>query len=292
MSKRHRIIGIGEVLWDVFPDGPRFGGAPANFACHAAALGAEVAMVSCVGDDPLGEQAIEALRERGVDTSYVSRTGGLPTGTVQVVLDERRSPTYVIAAPVAWDAIEWSSGLEGLAARADAVCFGTLAQRSERSRETIQRFVQATPREALRVLDVNLRQSFHSPELIRTSLAAANVLKLNEDELPVVAEACGIEGSTDERLQGLCNRFTLRLVAMTRGANGALVASRDGTSDCPGFAANVRDTVGAGDSYTAALVVGVLRGESLDHVNRHACRVAAYVCSQSGATPPLPAELV
>lgn len=291
MSKRHRIIGIGEVLWDVFPDGPRFGGAPANFACHAAALGADVAMVSRVGEDDLGERAVESLQRRGVDTSAVARSSNLPTGTVVVTLDEQNSPSYEIAAPAAWDAIEWSDRLQRLAPAADAVCFGTLAQRSETSRQTICRFLRATADEALRVFDVNLRQSFYSAEIILASLELANVVKLNDEELPVVAAACGIEGSQDRRLAALCERFELRLAAMTRGASGALVVSPQETSDCPGFPTSVRDTVGAGDSYTAAIVVGMLRDGDLARVNEHACRLAAYVCSQSGATPDLPAEL-
>jgi fructokinase len=286
MSKRHRIIGIGEVLWDVFPDGPRFGGAPANFACHAASLGAEVSMISCVGSDDLGKRAIEFLQQRGVDTLNVAKSGELPTGTVQVTLDAKDSPSYTIAAPAAWDAITWSDRLEQLAAAADAVCFGTLAQRSKVSRESIQHFLRATPQDALRVFDVNLRQTFYSPETIRQSLDLANVLKLNDEELPIVSEACGIAGSRDDKLGALCEKHALRLVAMTRGAKGARVVSPTSVSECPGFPTNVRDTVGAGDSYTAALVVGMLRGEGLDEVNEHACRVAAYVCSQSGANPP------
>jgi fructokinase len=291
MSKRYRIIAIGEVLWDVFPDGPRFGGAPANFACHAASLGADAAMVSCVGDDDLGAQAIDFLRKRGVDTSAVARSGELSTGTVQVILDAKNSPSYVIDAPVAWDAIEWSDHLGHLAAGADAVCFGTLAQRNEASKESIGRFVRSTAQGALRVFDVNLRQSFYSSDTIRASLEMANFLKLNDEELPVVAEACGIEGSVEQRLRRLFERFDLRLVAMTRGAKGAVIVSPEGVSDCPGIAAQVRDTVGAGDAYAATLVMDVLRGKELDRANRHACRIAAYVCSQSGATPALPAEL-
>lgn len=287
----HRILGLGEVLWDVFPDGPRFGGAPANFACHAAAFGEDVAMVSCVGHDELGEDALEFLKERGVDTAGVGRSGNLPTGTVQVHLDENNAPSYEIAAPVAWDAIEWSDQVRRLAETADALCFGTLAQRGDISRRTIHEFLQSTPEKSLRVFDVNLRQSFYSDKVIRESLALANVLKLNNDELPVVAEACGIAGTQEERLKGLCDQYGLHLVAMTRGAAGAVVFHSSGISESPGFRTEVRDSVGAGDSYAATLAVGLLRGHDVSAVNEHACRVAAYVCSQSGATPPLPAEL-
>jgi fructokinase len=279
---------VGEVLWDVFPDGPRFGGAPANFACHAAALGADAALVSRVGDDDLGERAMEFLRQRGIDTAAVTRTNRLPTGTVEVSFDANGSPSYEIAMPVAWDAIEWSGSLERLAAAADAACFGTLAQRSDVSRETIGRFLRSMPAAAWRVFDVNLRQAFYSPQIIRASLELANVLKLNDQELPIVAEACGVAGSTDERLHRILERRHLRLVAMTRGAQGAVVVSSAGKCEHDGFPADVRDTVGAGDAYTAALVMGVLRGDQLDAANEQACRVASYVCSQSGAVPPLP----
>jgi fructokinase len=292
MAGTHRIVGLGEVLWDIFPEGPRFGGAPANFACHAAALGGEVSMVSRVGADELGEAAVEFLTERGVDTSAVARSRDLPTGEVHVHLDDQHSPSYEIASPVAWDAIEWSSQLGELAATADAVCFGTLAQRNAAARRTILQFLRATPASALRVFDVNLRQSFYSEEIVHTSLGLANVLKLNEDELRTIAVMCNIDESSQVRqLLALCEEFRLRLAALTRGSQGSLIVSTQIIADCPGFPALVRDTVGAGDAFTAALTVGILAGRDVDDVNRQACRLAAYVCAQPGAVPSLPEEL-
>jgi fructokinase len=292
MDGKHRVIGLGEVLWDVFPDGPRFGGAPANFACHAAQCGADVFVVSRVGEDELGEEAISFLSRQGVHTSAITRARDLPTGAVQVELDEAGSPRYEIAAPVAWDAIEWSAGVADLAATANAVCFGTLAQRSNPSRGTILDFLRATPDEALRVFDVNLRQSFYSAETIRASLRLCNVLKLNDVELPIVAEACGASGwSPEVQMRVLCERYALRLAAMTRGPEGAVIVAPAQVSQCAGFRTQVRDSVGAGDAYTAVLTIGLLAGWELDAINEHACRVAAYACSQPGATPRLPDEL-
>lgn len=283
------LAGLGEILWDVFPDGPRFGGAPANFACHAAALRARAMMVSAVGRDELGQRGIAALKERGVETQLVEQSQR-PTGTVQVSLNAAGVATYEFAANAAWDHLSWSQGLEQLAERIDAVCFGTLGQRSEASRETIRRFVAATRRTALRIFDINLRAPFYDEHVILESLSLANVLKLNDDELPVVARACQFAGDETSLMRQLADRFELKLVALTRGPRGAVLFAGGRTSDQPGVATRVVDTVGAGDAFTATLAVGLLRGDDLDTVNRRACQVAAYVCSQPGATPPLPAE--
>jgi len=282
------IVGIGEVLWDVFPDGPRFGGAPANFACHAAALGGEVSVVSRVGEDSLGEQAIVELQRRGVDTRMIATSASYPTGTVQVELDQAGIPQYEISTSTAWDHLEWSDRLEHLASKADGVCFGTLGQRGETSRQTIRRFLQATRPSCLRIFDVNLRQDFHDESMISDSLELANVLKLNVDELPVVAAIDGFTGSEVEVLRNLRNRYKLHLVALTRGARGAMLSGEDEISECKGKLVEVRDTVGAGDAFTATLAIGLLREQDLNIINGHACQVAAFVCSQAGATPPLP----
>lgn len=285
------IVAVGEVLWDVFPDGPRFGGAPANLACHAAALGVDSHMVSQVGDDELGKQAMAALREHGVNTDCVGINAEFPTGTVRVELDASGKPRFTIGENVAWDHLQWSDAADELAARATAVCFGTLGQRGEDSRQVIQRFVAATPSTALRILDVNLRAPFYDEAVIRESLQVANVLKLSDDELDLVASACGISGSEAEKLAGLNRRYNLRLVALTRGEHGATLVRENERSDADGISVEVRDTVGAGDAFTAAMTMGLLNNDPLDTINQHACRVAAFVCSQSGATPPLPEEL-
>ena len=293
------IVGLGEVLWDVFSDGPRFGGAPANFACHARSLGADVTMVSAVGpdSDPLAGQAIEQLRMRGVDTQALQRNSH-ETGRVIVDVDAQGQPTYTFSRHPAWDFIEWTDAVAEVARNARAVCFGTLAQRAPTSRATIQRFLTATPPEALRVFDVNLRVDYWDEECIRDSLAAADILKLNVDELPIVAQAAGLSRLSDDaneelRLLGaLQARYELQVVALTRGSEGATLLTRDTIDHCPAPPTSVKDTVGAGDAYTAAMIVGLQNGWSLPKVNQQAVRVAAYVCSQSGATPDLPRELV
>jgi fructokinase len=288
---RATVTGIGEILWDVFPDGRRFGGAPANFACNVAELAGDridVYMAGGVGANDLGRRAIEALRGHGVDTSCVAVVD-CPTGQVLVKLDAARRASYEFAADAAWDNVAWSDGLQQLAARADAVCFSTLGQRSEILRQTIQRFVRATPAKCLRVLDINLRPPFWNEAIVLQSLQLANVLKVNDAELSVLADILGWSGADHELLQRLVERFSLRLVALTRGAAGALLLSESGErSDLPGQPTVVVDTVGAGDSFTAALVIGLLSGLPLSTINAWGNRVAAFVSSQPGATPRLP----
>ena len=281
------IVGLGEILWDVFPDGPRFGGAPANFACHVAALGGNSQIVSAVGRDKLGEKALAELGNRHVGTRGVHRDEDRPTGIVTVSLDADGHASYEFAADTAWDALPWSGELARLAARTSAVCFGTLGQRSQPSRETIRRFVSATPSTALRIFDVNLRPPFVNDSVILESLALTNVLKLNDEELPAVAALCDLSGSEVEVLRELADRFALRAVALTRGPDGAVLVRDGQVSEHPGVAAEVVDTVGAGDAFTAALALGLLDGSDLEAINQHACQLAAFVCSQSGATPRL-----
>jgi fructokinase len=292
MNQSFNIVGIGEILWDVFPDGARFGGAPANFACHAAALNGSASIVSCVGQDTLGEQALAALADRHVSTDGVARLPDRPTGTVTVEIDELGKPAYRFGLDDAWDHLAWSTELAELARQTQAVCFGTLGQRNSASRETIQHFVAATPAAAWRVCDINLRSPFYDAAVIRQSVAAANVLKLNDEELPIVAAACGVPGRDADALAQLASRFSLRAVALTRGAEGAILLRGNESSDCPGMPVEVRDTVGAGDAFTAALVLGLLRGDELETINRRAGQIAAFVCSQPGATPSIPAELL
>ena len=291
MMPRATVIGIGEILWDVFPDGPRFGGAPANFACSIAELARDridVYMAGGVGADDLGRRAIEALQLHGVDTSCVAVVDR-PTGQVLVELDAVGQASYEFAADAAWDNVAWSDGLQQLATCADAVSFSTLGQRSEISRQTIQRFVRATPAKCLRVLDINLRPPFWNEEIVMQSLRLANVLKLNDAELSVLAEMLGWSGADHELLQQLVDRFSLQLAAVTRGAAGALLLRESGEqSDLPGQPTVVVDTVGAGDSFTAALVIGLLSGLPLATINAWGNRIAAFVSSQPGATPYIP----
>ena len=288
------VTAIGEVLWDVFPSGPRFGGAPANFACAVAGLAPQrvsVRMVSAVGNDPLGDEAIASLKKQGVDTKSVVRRAE-ETGKVHISLDEHRVASYRFAENCAWDNLAWSETLSELANQTDVVCFGTLGQRSDASRSVIQKFVESTAKDCLRIFDINLRPPFYSDSVIRRSLEIANILKLNDDELPLLADLLGVETGEDQRrVARIAELANLDVIALTRGENGALVY-RDGMiSDFPGVTTEVVDTVGAGDAFTAAMVVGLLEGNETDLVNREACEVAAFVCSQSGATPKIPPRL-
>lgn len=282
------VAGIGEVLWDCYPDGAHFGGAPANFASHAASLGAESWMVSAVGTDAHGDRALQVLSDLKVRCDLVARDPKHSTGQVLVTLDAEGVPRYEISLDVAWDHLTWSEHFGAFATRCDAICFGSLAQRSPDSRATIRRFVAAVRRSALRVFDVNLRQRFFDRETIDASLRLASALKLNDEELPVIAELCEIRARAPrEILRELMTRYDLRLAALTRGPRGALLLDDRGEDDCLAPETVVVDTVGAGDAFTAALVSDFLRGLPLSRINRHANAVASFVCSQAGATPPL-----
>ena len=292
MSTRPVIAALGEVLWDVFPDASHFGGAPANFACHAAAIGAEAWVVSAVGDDDLGHRAVATLQRHGVHTQTVAVDPQYPTGQVLVSINDAGVPTYKIAEERAWDHIAWSEKFIPLATRCDAACFGSLGQRSLESRATIRHFLRDTRGDALRVFDVNLRQHFHDRETLEESLRLASVLKLNDEELSKIAEMFQVFGDSDRELLGsLAAHFELRLVALTLGPRGSVLFAAGEFDECPSPATEVVDTVGAGDAFTASLVTGFLRDLPLDAINRHANAVASYVCSQRGATPSLPGSL-
>jgi fructokinase len=280
------------VLWDVFPDEEHFGGAPANVAVHAAALGAEAWMVSAVGRDARGDAALTQLVAAGVDSSAVARLADHPTGVVHVDIDERGLPSYEIAEDSAWDHVRWTALVERAVHRADAICFGTLAQRSPASRATIRRAVAATRQDAWRLFDVNLRQDYYDADVVVASLDLANAVKLNEEELPTVARVCGLDNASPvDQLRALCERSGLRLAALTRGAFGSLLVTADGVWESLAPRTEIVDTVGAGDAFAATLLVGILGGRPLGEVNERANAVAAYVCSQPGATPPIPDEL-
>ena len=286
--KALEVAGIGEVLWDVFPDGEQFGGAPANFACHCRALGARSYVISCIGDDARGERAVEFLQNHGVETSALVVSTTYETGTVVVTLDSAGQPSYEIKEGVAWDHLTYSEHLAAIAAGLDAVCFGTLGQRESTSRETIQRFLAATQSNCLRVYDVNLRQSFLTEDVIRTSLTIANVLKLNDEELQIIAPMHDLEGSDETIIRSLLELYGFKLIALTRGSRGSLIVTPDAVSDVAGVDVTIADTVGAGDAFTAAMITGYLNNWSLERTNQFANRVAAFVCSKIGAVPELP----
>lgn len=292
MKSKLTIAGIGELLWDMFPQHKRAGGAPANFACHCNRLGAVAYPISCIGEDLLGQSIREPLQDMGVDSRYVATSETYPTGTVQVELNEKGKPTYRIMENVAWDHIPLTDELKALAATLDAVCFGSLSQRSAESRATIQAFLKNMPKAALKIFDVNLRQAFFSKESIETSLQLANILKLSDEELPILANFFGLLGDVMEQLQQLREKFNLQLIAYTCGPDGSVLVAAREMDDAPGLPGLAVDSVGAGDSFTAALCMGLLRGWTLSEVNLFANEVATFVCSQKGATPVLPRHLV
>jgi fructokinase len=241
--------------------------------------------VSAVGWDDLGDRALDELRAHGVMTDCVARLRGYPTGRVNVTLDHAKVPTFEIRKDAAWDYIPWGATLETLARRVDAVCFGTLGQRSTQSRDAIMRFLRATRESALRVLDLNLRQDYFDAAGVERSLELASALKLNDHELTVLAALCGTGASpTPATLKSIARRYDLRLVALTRGPAGAVLVAGDAESTELPPPVRVVDTVGAGDAFTAAMVCDFLRGASLGLVNRHANEIAAFICSVPGAT--------
>jgi fructokinase len=287
----YKICGIGEVLWDAFPEGEKFGGAPANFTCHSHSLGAETYVVSCIGQDDRGRTAREFLDNHGVNTSCLIDSETCETGVVIVTLDDDGKPDYEIKEGVAWDNIPLTDEMIALAPQLDAVCFGSLSQRNELSRDTITRFLAATSPDCLRVFDINIRQHFYNNEIIVNSLQAASVLKLNDEELPIVAKLIGAEGPDEEIAMAIISKFELELVALTMGEKGALMLTPSESNFAAPEATNVINTVGAGDAFTASMIMGYLAGKPLDEINQTANTLAAYVCTQHGAVPSLPASL-
>ena len=276
------IVGIGEILWDMLPAGKALGGAPANFAYHALRLGEEGWAVSAIGDDPLGAEIMDIVTRKKL--RHIIVVTDKPTGTVQVELDDKGVPGYNIKEDVAWDNIPFTPEMEALAARADAVCFGSLVQRMA-SRDSVLRFLRATRPEALRVFDINLRQHYYSREVIDESLKLADILKINDEEIRIVADMFGLGDDDTAACRALIARYGLQLVILTKGADGSEVITADESFPQKAGKVKVVDTVGAGDSFTAAFVVAYLRGLSLSDAQRLANETAAYVCSCKGAMP-------
>ncbi|MDB6150405.1 MAG: sugar kinase, ribokinase [Chthoniobacter sp.] len=287
-----KAVGIGEVLWDVFPSGKKMGGAPANFAYHAYALGATASVVSRVGDDALGREILARLQTLGLPTDCVGIDSDYPTGTVTVEVAADGQPQYTIHEGVAWDHLAADAAALAAVKSADVVCFGSLGQRCEPSRTAIRTMIASSPRTALRIFDINLRQTFFSRELIQGSLEIANILKLNDTELPVLVRLLNLSGADEQQqLAELAERYGLRLVAYTCGARGSMLYDGARWSEHSGIAIEVKDTVGAGDSFTAAVAIGMLAGWDLQTMGDRANEIAAYVCSCDGATPPMPEHL-
>ena len=282
-DKQLTTVGLGEVLWDVLPGGKQLGGAPANFAYVSNALGNNGIVLSRVGNDEFGSEILDELNDKNLSTEYVEIDAKKPTGIVNVKL-ENGQPTYEIVENVAWDFLELSENWRKIAAKTDAVCFGSLAQRGELSRQTIREFVGLT--NGLKIFDVNLRQNYYSVDVIRESFALANVAKLNHDELPIIAKMLEISGENQfETAKNLRQKFDLKFLCVTRGANGSLLISENNFSENAGLKITVKDTIGAGDAFTAAMTHGILRGWELDKINEFANKVGAFIASNTGAMP-------
>ena len=287
------VVGMGEALWDVLPDGKKIGGAPANFAFHAGQAGMDSRVVSAVGNDALGEEALATLEGKGLNIEAVARVD-FPTGVVNVSLGEQGIPQYDICEGVAWDNIPFTPALANLASQAQAVCWGSLAQRNEVSRKTIFSFLDAMPSDeaCLKVFDINLRQQFYTLEIIEASCRRANVLKINDEELVLVSEMLRLgAGSPEVLCRSLMERYGLSILVLTCGANGSYVFTPVETSYRVTPKVQVADTVGVVDSFTATLVGELLRNTPVGVAHEHAVEVAAYVCTQQGAMAEWPDSL-
>ena len=294
LKEQHLILGLGELLWDVLPEGPRLGGAPANFSVMAGRLGNHAVLLSRIGRDELGRTAVERLEPLPVDAGFVETDAEHETGRVTVAFEDGQ-PVYTIHQPAAWDFLELSDEWVRLAERADAICFGSLAQRGLESRQTIQTLAAQTSSRCVRVFDVNLRTPFYSGEVIQESLELATVVKMNDAEVPLVLGLLGLAGGDPEEpgverlgAMRLLREFPgLRMVAITRGGHGSLLVTRDEWHEHPGLPVTVVDTIGAGDAFTAAMTHYLLRGAGLATLNEAGNRWGGWVASQSGAMPVL-----
>lgn len=286
------VVGMGEALWDVLPEGKKIGGAPANFAYHVSQFGLTSCVVSAVGPDALGKEIQENLTSKGLN--HLIAEVPYPTGTVQVEIDQAGVPQYEIKENVAWDNIPYTSQLESLAKRTQAVCFGSLAQRNVVSRETINRFLDAMPqtKDSLVVFDVNLRQGFYNKEILCNSMKRCNILKINDEELVTVSRMFGYPGiDLQDKCWILLGKYNLKMLILTCGINGSYVFTPGNVSFQPTPKVDVADTVGAGDSFTAAFIASILKGKSVAEAHSIAVRTSAFVCTKDGAMPVLPSDL-
>jgi fructokinase len=286
MKRGFVVAGIGELLWDFLPTGKQLGGAPGNFAFHAMQTGCTSLVISAVGNDELGCLLKSLLQRLGLNIEYLQQND-YPTGTVTVKLDKSGHPDYTIHENVAWDHICWNMEMQKLAGQLDAVCFGTLAQRNTESELSIRNLLRAVKPECLKVFDVNLRQNYYSGEVITNSLQFTDILKLNEDELPVISGLLGINGSIEIQLDELQRLFKLKYIIYTMGSNGSYIKNADELSYEEVPEIEISDTVGAGDSFTAIVIAGILNKIPLKVLHKKATEIAAYVCTQKGATPKL-----
>ena len=276
------IVGLGEIRWDCLPEGKKLGGAPANFAFHAGLLGADTIAISAIGKDALGDEILRELDEKGL--KYLLPRVEQETGTVQVTLDSEGIPSYEIKTGVAWDNIPFLPEIEQLAEKCDCVCFGSLAQRSDVSRNTIKEFLKRTPQKCLRIFDINLRQQFYTKALIHDNLLACNVLKINDEELDIVAEMYGYSDlSVEDKCRRLLEEYQLKMLVLTCGVNGSYVFAPGQKSFMETPKVEVADTVGAGDSFTGAFAASLLAGQTIQEAHQLAVKVSAFICTQKGA---------
>ncbi len=291
--EKNIVVGMGEALWDVLPEGKKIGGAPANFAYHVSQFGLNSKVVSAVGEDKLGAEILENLQAKKLKMQI--ETVPYPTGTVQVALDAEGVPCYDIKEGVAWDNIPYTKELDELAHQACAVCFGSLAQRSVVSRNTINAFLDAMPHDekVLKIFDINLRQSFYTKEILCNSFKKCNILKINDEELVTVSRMFGYPGiDLQDKCWILLGKYNLKMLILTCGVNGSYVFTPGEMSFVETPKVEVADTVGAGDSFTAAFVSAILNGKAVREAHELAVETSAYVCTQNGAMPELPAELI
>lgn len=292
MEAKRYVIGLGEVLWDVLPEGKKLGGAPANFAYHAGQFGLDTIAISALGEDDLAEETIDALKEHNLN--YLLPRVAYPTGTVQVTLAEGGIPTYEIKEGVAWDNIPYTDEMAEIAKNARAVCFGSLAQRNAVSRENIRKFLTDTPDDCIKICDINLRQQFYSKEVLEDSFRICNILKINDEELVVVNRMFGYDGlDMRETCEKIVQDYKLKMLVLTCGTNGSYVFTDDGlTSFQETPKVEVADTVGAGDSFTGSFCGCILNGKPVQEAHKTAVAVSAFVCTQNGAMPTLPKDLI
>lgn len=289
LNKRY-VVGLGEALWDVLPNGKKLGGAPANFAYHAAQFGLDTLAVSALGKDALADETIVAIEEHNLN--YLMPRVEYPTGTVQVTLDSDGVPTYDIRRNVAWDNIPLTDEIQEVAKHCKAVCFGSLAQRSEVSQKTIQQFLDLTPADCMRIFDINLRQQFYTREVIEDSLRRCNVLKINDEELVIIGRMFGYPGlDIQDKCWLILGKYNLDMLVLTCGVNGSYVFRPGEMSFQATPKVEVADTVGAGDSFTGSFTAMILNGAPMSEAHRTAVNVSAFVCTQEGAMPIVPDEL-
>ena len=285
-NQRRKIVGLGEILWDMLPNGKQLGGAPSNFAYISTLLGNEGIVASRIGRDALGNEAVQQLAKVGVGTASIQADPVHPTGTVQVEVDHAGQPRFEIAEGVAWDFLEWTPEWQHLAAQSDAICFGSLAQRAPTSRATIRQFLGAARKDAVRIFDVNLRQHFHSTEVLAESMKLADIVKLNHEELPRIMQMFDLQHRDEIAAADLLvERHALKLICVTRGCRGSLLINHQTLNEHPGYRILIGDAIGAGDAFTAALVYEYLQGSTLARMNETANRMGAWVASRVGGMP-------